>query len=155
MVELIRTYSKQYIITKHHDPNKTTRDHSNQRICSRDCMTSPFSNITFDNRVGVDHDHAMQNQNSTTKVDAHDINLTTSLRRTLSPVCQQNVKRCNKCRKHSWRIVRPQRANFVVFCAYFGNVNFDDFGQKKQNASQDAHLGRLGFPKMYKSLLCD
>ena len=27
------------------------------------------------------------------------INLTTSLRRTLSSVCQQNVKRCNKCRK--------------------------------------------------------
>ena len=104
MVELIRTYSKQYIITKHHDPNKTTRDHSNQRICSRDCMTSPFSNITFDNRVGVDHDHAMQNQNSTTKVDAHDINLTTSLRRTLSPVCQQNVKRYNKCGKRSWRV---------------------------------------------------
>ena len=27
------------------------------------------------------------------------VNLTTSLRRTLSPVCQQNAKRCNKCRK--------------------------------------------------------
>ena len=26
-------------------------------------------------------------------------NLTTSLRRTLSPVCQQNAKKCNKCRK--------------------------------------------------------
>ena len=43
----------------------------------------------------------------------HLVNLTTSLRRTLSPVCQQHVKRCTKCRKHSW-IVRPQRANFVV-----------------------------------------
>ena len=43
-------------------------------------------------------------------------------------------------------IVGEQRANFVVFCACFGDVNFDDFGQKEQNASQDAHLGRLGFP---------
>ena len=43
-------------------------------------------------------------------------------------------------------IVGEQRANSVVFCACFGDVNFDDFGQKEQNASQDAHLGRLGFP---------
>ena len=45
-----------------------------------------------------------------------------------------------------------KRANFVVFGIYF-DVNFDDFAQKEQIPSQDAHLGRLGFPKMYKSLL--
>ena len=81
-------------------------------------------------------------------------NLTTSLRRTLSPVCQQNVKRCNKCIKHSWRVhCSAAKSKLSCFCAYFGDVNFDDFGQKEQNACQDAHLGRLGFPNMYKSLL--
>ena len=41
-------------------------------------------------------------------------------------------------------IVGERRANFVVFCACFGDVNFDDFGKKEQNTSQDAHLGRFG-----------
>ena len=47
----------------------------------------------------------------------------------------------------------PHRVNFVVLGANFGYVNFDDFSRKEQNASRDAHLGRLGFPKMDKSLL--
>ena len=48
------------------------------------------------------------------------------------------------------RLSGLHRANFVVLDAYFGDVNFDDFTKKEQNASRDAHLGRLGFPKMYK-----
>ena len=52
------------------------------------------------------------------------------------------------------RLSGPHRASFVVLGAYFGDVNFDDFSQKEQNASWDAHLGRLmSFTKMYKSLL--
>ena len=45
-------------------------------------------------------------------------NLTTSLRRTLSPVCQQHVKGMQKCRKHSCRVNRSA-TNFVVLGAYF------------------------------------
>ena len=51
------------------------------------------------------------------------------------------------------RLSGPHRANFVVLGIKFGYVSFDDFERKERNASRDAHLGRLGFPKMYKSLL--
>ena len=40
-----------------------------------------------------------------------------------------------------------QEQNFVVFCAYFGEVNLDDFGQKEQNASQEAHQEGWAFQK--------
>ena len=145
-------------------------------------------------------------------VDITQQNLTTSLRTQLSPVCQENAKRCNKCYRvnslpanvtqwtPSWAWQSPRkrryfallyvhfleiwererkiihytpkckkkkkchqqdsnlgcpghRSKFRVLGAYFGDVNFDGFGQKKQNSSWDAHLGLLGFPKMYKSLL--
>ena len=71
-------------------------------------------------------------------------------------ITYQNVKKeqqkivINRTRTSS---VRATWANFVVLGAYFGDVSFYDFGQKEQNASCDAHLGWLGFPKMYKSLL--
>ena len=58
-------------------------------------------------------------------------NLTTSLRRTLSPVCQQHGKRCNKCRKHSWKITleglkSPTHNNI----SQLQKLNLALFGQK-------------------------
>ena len=59
-------------------------------------------------------------------------NLTTSLRRTLSPVCQQNVKKCNKCRKHSWSVNRSAaKSKFRCFLYLLRRRQFRRFRPKR------------------------
>ena len=67
------------------------------------------------------------------------------------PRVPTTCKGMQKCRKHSCRVNRSAtKSKFRCFGCLLRDVNFDDFGQKEQNAFRDTHLDDLGFPKMYE-----